>query len=50
MSILAISLVGKNNEPLFFHSNSETSENIHLQMLTYYALDVMEERKKLVYL
>lgn len=47
MSILSVALIGKQNEPLYFYCKDvETSENLHLQMIAYSALDVVEEKRK----
>lgn len=46
MSIVALALIGKANEPLYFFSKEDNSLNIHLQMIAHSGLDVIEERKK----
>ena len=46
MSVYCVAYVGKFNEPLYFYSKEETSENLHLQMIVHSCLDVVEERKK----
>lgn len=46
MSVHCVAYVGKFNEPLYFYSKEDTSENLHLQMIVHSCLDVVEERKK----
>jgi hypothetical protein len=47
MSILSIALVGKFNEPLyFFCKDVNPTENLHLQLVTNSALDLIEEKTK----
>ena len=46
MTIYCVAFIGKFNEPLYFYCNEDTSEYLHLQMMTHSCLDVIEERKK----
>lgn len=46
MSVFCVAYVGKFNEPLYFYSKEDTSENLHLQMIVHSCLDIVEERKK----
>jgi len=48
--ILAVAIIGKQNEPLFFTSIGDTSifgyEYLHLQMIAHSSLDIVEEKRK----
>ena len=46
MNIFFVAFIGKNNEPLYFHSKVDPSEYLHMQMITYSCLDIVEERAK----
>lgn len=46
MTIYCVAFIGKSNEPLYFYCNEDTSEYLHLQMMTHSSLDVIEQRKK----
>lgn len=46
MSLLCAVLIGKWNEPLYLYCKEEANESLHLQMIAYSALDVIEDKKK----
>ena len=46
MTISCVAFIGKMNDPLYFYSQEDTAESLHLQMIVQSSLDVMEERRK----
>jgi hypothetical protein len=44
--IFFVAFLGKGNEPLYLHSKVDMSEYLHMQMIIYSCLDIVEERKK----
>ena len=44
--IVAVSFVGKQNEPIYFFSEDDTSESLNLQMIIHSSLDIIEEKRK----
>lgn len=49
--IIAVAFIGKQNELLYFYTEEDTSESLHLQMMAHSSLDVIDEKKsKYVYI
>jgi hypothetical protein len=44
--IIAVAFVGKNNEPLYFHTEEDSAQSLHLQMIVFGSLDVVAEKRK----
>ena len=44
--VVSIAFIGKHNDLMFFYTEEDANESLHLQMLTHSALDVIEERKR----
>lgn len=45
--IVGVAFIGKQNEPLYFYSESDdSSESINLQMIIHSSLDIVEEKRR----
>jgi hypothetical protein len=45
--VVAVAVIGKSNQPLFFHIESEFyAEHLHVQMIAHCSLDIIEEKRK----
>jgi hypothetical protein len=44
--IIAVSILGKMNEPLFFYSEEDYEESLHLQMVLHSSLDSIDEKRR----
>jgi hypothetical protein len=45
MTISCLAFIGKSNEPMFVHTDSDDSESLQLHSIVHSALDILEERK-----